>query len=859
MGWDTSTFNAYKPFEDSCLFRNFEFSQQDVGADGQINTGVLHQSLCGPVVVQFPLKYRFTYPSTAAPIVPVLGSAPWTSFFPYNTADDPLGALNITAASGNYYMTNTTPNYFGLAYLSAIFAYQQGGTLHFDTLASGGSIPANGGYVYPQTDTPVLQTVAYYFARPGTDPLPGNSAFSPTNTTPPVMLAGFGQNFHLAGYAKQQLRNGSANVFAYLGQYFEQAYTIDTSGAVTTNLAGILSPYGAFFPTNVGPAALVTMTNWGANERGTGVVNVIKLQLDVNHDGTMDLSFGGPDNTSQGRPFVFWLNNDYDRVWRDADDGAYYDDSVTAAQGNNIPDSNYTNSVGYRAIPTMRDLQDFARLWTSGISNLYSKLPPGSTVSLSWGDVGSPNPANPTIDLFEAADPDGATGYLTNATLASQQIDPTQALYKGRLGPGQSLRLDSCLFGPCCRGDHFIWCGVSSGTGALTLTIADAQSKVLAQTMAYIQLQDIKQMYERWTVGERPNVAPANTAYLAEEDVDQPFHYGSNSDTNTPYILFVHGWNLQQWEKDRFAESAFKRLYWQGYQGRFGLFRWPTTYGFTGSFWQLATDSYNYNNGESNAWNSASGLLNKLNDLNTKYPGHVYLLAHSMGNVVAGEALRLAGSTQVVNTYVASQAAIPAHVYDSTVTTLLQFQYQYPAGLLNRLGIVNYGPNTPNIYGNWLADNSGGVGRRINFYNANDWALAMPRWGFDQVVKPDEYLGSKYNYLGSPDDPPPWTNFVVVTLGGISYFDIANSVNDRYRVMAYAAQARSTPLGATPGITNLVSIDLTRTTPTRIWPVDSTGHSYADHFWHSAEFRGDYWQQQGYWNELLSSDVFGLK
>src|SRR5437016_742237 len=48
-------------------------------------------------------------------------------------------------------------------------------------------------------------------------------------------------------------------------------------------------------------------------QRGTGIVNVIKLQLDVNHDGIMDLSFGGQDNTSAIRPYVFWVNNDYDR------------------------------------------------------------------------------------------------------------------------------------------------------------------------------------------------------------------------------------------------------------------------------------------------------------------------------------------------------------------------------------------------------------------------------------------------------------------------------------------------------------------------------------------------------------------
>ena len=67
---------------------------------------------------------------------------------------------------------------------------------------------------------------------------------------------------------------------------------MDGSGSVTAIETGILSPYGYFFPTEPGPAALVTLPNIEDGQRGTGVVNVIKLALDVNHDGIMDLSFG---------------------------------------------------------------------------------------------------------------------------------------------------------------------------------------------------------------------------------------------------------------------------------------------------------------------------------------------------------------------------------------------------------------------------------------------------------------------------------------------------------------------------------------------------------------------------------------
>jgi len=136
------------------------------------------------------------------------------------------------------------------------------------------------------------------------------------------------------------------------------------------------------------------------------------------------------------------------------------------------------------------------------------------------------------------------------------------------------------------------------------------------------------------------------------------FRYTQPPDTNTPYILYVHGWNMSRYDKDRFAETAFKRLYWQGYKGRFGSFagrRIPVS----PAFWQALTDTRNFDNSEFIAWQSAAGLLNKLNDLNAQYPGHVYMLAHSMGNIVAGEALRLAGNNQVVNTYVASQEPFP--------------------------------------------------------------------------------------------------------------------------------------------------------------------------------------------------------
>src|SRR5581483_11020738 len=634
-----------------------------------------------------------------------------------------------------------------------------------------------------------------------------------------------------------------------------------------------------FFPSIAGPAAVVTMPDIDTGQRGTGVVNVIKLQLDVNHDGAMDLTYAGPDNTQPSSPYVFWVNNDYDRPFFDADDNTNYEDSVLTGDcpythGTPTADNNYRDASGYRVIPTKRDLEDFSRLWVAGITpSLRAALPPGSTIMLSWGDEGSPNPNNPVIDLFMAADGDGGIGYLTNETIAIAQTNSATYPCIGRLGPGGSIQLNAATFANNWAGDHLIWCGAAPGNGALTLTITDPSGIVLGQTVSYIKVMDIKQMYERWTVGDNPTNAPVAAAYLSPDDLPagtlvnpaKPFQYLYNplTDANLPYILYVHGWNMAPSDKDHFAETAFKRLYWQGYQGRFGVFRWPTRYGFRGTLDQLFSDRTqkdNYDDSEFIAWRAANGLLNKLEDLNAQYPGHIYLLAHSMGNIVAGEALRLAGS-QVVNTYVASQAALSAHAYDTNVP---DFSFDITIGGISK----NFGPVTPNIYGGWfVGNNGGGTGKIINFYNTNDFALARTHWQLDQLTKPDQNVleGAttwSYGYTGTPNDPPPWAFWKQqVNSANVVFFNVLN-LNDRYETSAYAAQAYATALGATPVSLLFVTrdVDLTRTSPSTIWPSpDPLGNNYGSHFYHSAEFRADNAQQQSYWSELLSAEAFNLR
>jgi hypothetical protein len=850
---DEAILNPFEPFAENYLFRNFVISSNDIDpADLSVNTGVtgtLMYGSYGEANLVWPPKYQCPMPTNADPIPAPVGFTHWTAGdWPFSA-----GPYGVTSDSTNFYLDNAAYNYFGLQYEKVLLAYNpwlvapipgdpndpgdyppipgvpDTNDVDFAELDWNTSIPIVSGPAFPQTVAPQLQTVGYYFARPSTvappytDPLPGNSTFSPTNTTPSPMIIPFGQSFQLAGYAKQQLLNGYPNIYAYVGQYFSNAYTIDATGSATTTTTGFLSPYGTFFPTMPGPAALVTMPDIDSGAQGTNVVYVIKLALDVNHDGTMDLSFGGPDNTSAASPYVLWCNNNFDR-W-DNDYPFNYpeqDDQLSAGCPYTpltpTPDCNYSNACGQRVIPCTRDLEDYARLWVCGLTtNCLTNLPIGSSVWLSWGDVGYPNPSNPTIDLFLAADPDGGIGYLTNETTATLQTNIAQCPYAGRVAPGCSIQLNSLM--NQLPSTHFIWCGVSNGVGGLTLTISDANGNVLAQTTAYIQIQDIKQMYERWTVGDEPSVPPTNTPYLVKANLapgELPFQYALPATTNTPYIVLVHGYNMQPWEKDRFAETAFKRLYWQGYQGRFGTCYWPT-----------AQKALEFGSSEIQGWDSAQGLLNRLTALNSNYPGQVYLLAHSLGNVVAGEALRLAGANQVVNTYVSMQGAVSAHAYDPTTP---RYNLWLDSG-------------TPDCYAfYWTAgapcyfNPSAGAGRYVNFFNTNDWALRVA-WLKFQNLKPD--IDHSYEFY------PPSSYYK--DYGSTALYFPSNT----YEIFDKIIQSRSYALGMQPNVGGKFTV-------VRQVELDVPPYSFStQHVYHSGEFRSDNAQRWQFWSQVLAQT--GLK
>ena len=171
-------------------------------------------------------------------------------------------------ANNNLVLPNGVQNVYGLP-INSTLVNPAADT--FDTLLHGTDLPASDYYgwgwgpeFFVEVPTPNLQTVGYYFATETpylnygpnaypvsntnypVPPLPGSPTFSASSTSP-MMIGSVGQEITVSGWAKQQI--GNSGKYAFLEQYFTNALMIDTNGNVTTTSAGIVSPYGEFFPT----------------------------------------------------------------------------------------------------------------------------------------------------------------------------------------------------------------------------------------------------------------------------------------------------------------------------------------------------------------------------------------------------------------------------------------------------------------------------------------------------------------------------------------------------------------------------------------------------------------------------------
>jgi len=566
-----------------------------------------------------------------------------------------------------------------------------------------------------------------------------------------------------------------------------------------------------------------------------------ELAVDYNRDG--EIRFSGEtdaDTIAENERYEFWANTDHETSDAVQDDGP----------------GSWTKTIEGK-----RDLEDFTRLWLKTFKPSDSPMSPYRQYQYPKYHTYIKTDDSKThgATILPAADGSGSLSYLQDETIAQQQVDLDWAV-------SYATSSQSVSYLNAWPDDnnvaHFIFCGRDTGDMKLKVDILSHGIKI-GKLELPIKMRDIKDYYDEYYVGES-NDNPDQATIPATYNIDHTSTVEGFEGND--YILFVHGWNMKApWYKERWAETAYKRLWWLGYKGRFGLFRWPCRD-------LVLWDTRGFNESEYNAWRSGAGLRSLLEQLKTSPNNYsVNVLAHSQGTVVISEALREAkdgvGHTTtapLINAYIATQAAVSSSLYESDPTDYFQTRERnwthdlVPIDILAHYSFLNPFGNLANMpYMNGTMDY---CSNWINFYNEGDYAV-----GDNTSFLINTHSQSAWEYNNTHNRPwqgalllMPWesrSSFgfdTQLNLFRESWKDDngqyqskvldPSDPNDRYKILCFAAQSYGVTVGggqlSLPYFVNLNLAD-----PNGNIRFGQSRPEHSGQFNYNIQLRWPYWQQ----------------
>ena len=471
----------------------------------------------------------------------------------------------------------------------------------------------------------------------------------------------------------------------------------------------------------------------------------VEVAVDADRDG--EITFDDKDKTTAAKPYRFWINNDQDNV--EVDEPA----TVT-----NLDSSN-------GAITTKRDLEDFTRIRLS-VSLPLEDLRNGKwKVGLKFKNSGGQNPA---IRIWPNESDTGKNSFLDDGTAAGKQI-AKQAF--GETSSGTVFIPASYWTNRSNTEAHLIFEGVQKGNGELVLVVKPETSEEVESASIHLNLLDVREMYQRARIVNDAEQIPdpwVNSTPPAQTWVWDPFNWPYSEDPQAAAVsaIFVHGWRMQYADFLNWSDTSYKRLWHQGFKGKFYSFRWPTYSADNTVFRNNAFDNwqekyasvppggFTYNPSEYRAWICGSALASFVNQLpNPSTKKNIF--AHSMGNVITGAALR---AGMVVENYALCNAAMASMAYDSSPGLKIDSLTGQPWDRIwGNLGPQKTPDTDPSVtirstYGLANKFNEGSnLPVMINFYLREDGALKS--WiDNNRFFKPDD-LGHSYYYQETPVPP----------------------------------------------------------------------------------------------------------
>ena len=537
-------------------------------------------------------------------------------------------------------------------------------------------------------------------------------------------------------------------------------------------------------------------------------VTVIKAEIAMDGNRDDEIEFDEP----QDARYLFWVNNDHDERHLIQKEFIWVEDDLEGE-----PDCD-NDRIGFNsgAIKSSckRDLEDFTRIHIRVDEKAASH--PGFTYHLKFENVTN----NPAVNIFQAIS--GTSAYLSDTNFADEQIKNSKIITVDtteHLLPARYIKKGNMV-------SPFILEGKKEGSGELTLIIKYFDSEIHRKSVA-LELHKMPWFYDVYSVnitnGTRWEVQMQSSATHDNVGLYKPA-------TNEAFLL-VHGWNMTDLDKTQWVETVFKRLWWQGYQGSVSMFSWPTLAEF--GFWDVISGGRHFDNSEFISWLSSDALVGVFGDLNSS--GNLRVMAHSMGNVVTGEAIHKYGGNKI-HTYLACQAAVSGHCYD------------------NKLKNVLDAPDTPNIAGHfpdavddapYFDGNASKVTKRINYMNEKDWALAQ--WTINNRLKPDNVAPYHFGYDGRINRYDENTDrFTRGILGSIWSVYSVNNERERWIALAYIIESRSMALGQ-------IAVDVRQFST---WNLETQMHYDDEHYSHSKEFRSTISEQWMFWEKVFTDCDF---
>jgi hypothetical protein len=395
---------------------------------------------------------------------------------------------------------------------------------------------------------------------------------------------------------------------------------------------------------------------------GEWVVGLLPLQIavDADRDGSINVY---EDLTTEAKPYRFWINNDQDDV--------EHDEPVSVQDQNcDLVDS---------TIKTNRDLEDFTRVTVHAPWDLDDLKSGKCRVGLK---IINPKWGAPAIRLWINEAYSDSHSYLVYSNSAIRQR--SQLLVGDTQNGTVYIPKAYWVNRPLKHDDevNLIFEGTSRGQGELVVVMeVSVASSEVDSAPVHLELLDVREMYQRARVANEAEQIPSpatNPTPPAQTWVWDQWNwpYSEDPQATEKTAIFVHGWRLKYMDYINWSDTSYKRLWHQGFKGKFYSFRWATFSGDNNGLLPYGLDEQleansggnspvippggtTYNASEYRAWLCGPTLALFVNQLPNA--GNRSLFAHSMGNVISGAALR---SGMLIDRYAMCNAAMAAMAYD---------------------------------------------------------------------------------------------------------------------------------------------------------------------------------------------------